>query len=71
MQLLQRKPAGPLIRFDNELKELNEKIRLEEGWRALKRILTWPLKEKEVDKILARLEGIRSLFSLALASDHV
>lgn len=56
------------------LEALEEKIDLGRGKRMMKRLgiraLKWPLKRKEVDRIITNLERYKSFFTLSLQVDQ-
>jgi hypothetical protein len=56
------------------LEALEEKIELTRGRRTMKRLgiraIKWPLKRKEVDRIITDLERFKSLFTLSLQVDQ-
>jgi hypothetical protein len=56
------------------LEALEEKIGLGRGKRMMKRLgiraIKWPLKRKEVDRIIADLERYKSFFTLSLQVDQ-
>jgi hypothetical protein len=67
--------GGPVESSLGELLELSRRLNTGDGndemkrlgWRALK----WPFKSKDVDTIVAALEGYKSVFDLALTADNV
>lgn len=64
------RPSGPLETCKLELKQLELKLAPAEGrLKQVGRALTWPLKEKDVQKTLGTLARQRGLFQLALTAD--
>jgi hypothetical protein len=61
---------GPLTRCITELKALEKKLEPQEGWRAAKAAILWPLKESDVKKVLQDIDSTKSTIQLALATDQ-
>jgi hypothetical protein len=59
-------PDGSLEMCKKELGDLQEKLKLPEGWKAKRKALFWPMKEGDVRKTLANLERTKSMLTLAL-----
>lgn len=67
------KDDGPLWACRRELEKLKEKLEPEGeagGWRGLKKVLVWPLKEGDVKKTLGMLERLKSTLQLGLSADQ-
>ncbi|KAH8152821.1 uncharacterized protein LAJ45_03047 [Morchella importuna] len=61
---------GPLPRCALELKTLQGKLEPKLGLRGMVKYLLWPLKEKETLQYIDSIERYKSLFNLALTTDH-
>jgi hypothetical protein len=61
---------GSLERCQNDLEELTRKLEPKEGWRHVKAVLLWPLKESDVKKVLGNIQDTKSTIHLALSLDH-
>ena len=69
-----RRKDGPTDQCEKELAALIEKLEPDSkerrphsiDWRALK----WPMKSKDVDKVIASLERHKATFNLALTADQ-
>jgi len=59
-------PDGLLEMCKKELVDLQERLKLPEGWKAKGKALFWPLKEGDVRKTLANLERTKTMLTLAL-----
>ena len=64
------KSGGPLSICQAELERLKAKLEPENGWRAVRKSLEWPLKEGEVKRALLNLERLKSMVQLALSADQ-
>jgi hypothetical protein len=64
-------PDGPLNQFQASLETLSTALEPAVGLRKLGKSFTWPWRQKDVKKILERIERQRSLFVLALQNDHM
>lgn len=62
---------GPLPRCALELKTLQRKLEPKPGLRGIVKYLLWPLKEKETLQYIDSIERYKSLFNLALTTDHL
>jgi len=65
--------GGPLGQLQEHMVKLNDKLRPPDGSRPLKtlaRKLTWPLDKKEIERILAQIERVKTLISSVLDGDH-
>ena len=60
-------PDGPLKRCNSELEQLQEKLTSQIGG---KKRLTWPFKEKELQKTLKTIESQKATISLTWTADH-
>lgn len=67
---LLNKPDGPLIKCRAKLLALKAKLEPQEGWRAVKKALTWPLRETEVTKALDNINRFKATLTLALTADQ-
>lgn len=61
---------GPLDQYDKALKLLRASVEIGDGIQKLKRRLLWKFNKEEVAGILARIERLKSLVSVALEMDH-
>ena len=75
LRSLTRREAGPLCCFKESLESLQKKLSPERkrttqlnGWTST---LRWPFEQDELRKIIADIEGQKSLLSLALANDNI
>ncbi len=64
------KEGGTLESCFEELEKLKRKLEPERGWRSVRKSLVWPLKEKEVLRVLQGLERGKSMMLLALSADQ-
>lgn len=64
------KPGGPLPRITAQLEELEVKLKPANGWRAVGKALTWPLREGDANKTLDVIRRIKETLSLALLTDQ-
>jgi hypothetical protein len=65
-------PDGLLIILGDEMKTLETKLKPAIGRKnRMKQALAWPLKAKDVNMILSRIESIKSTIQLALATDQM
>lgn len=62
---------GPLQECARELAKLVSKAEPKTGWRKILGRLKWPLQETETSQIIAQIERHKSLFNLALGTDHM
>lgn len=65
--------AGPILECILELEELQRKLdpNMRKGLKKVFRSLKWPLKEAETMQIIARIERQKSLFNIAMNTDHM
>jgi hypothetical protein len=64
------KEGGPLMTCKTELERLKSKLEPEKGWRKMRSMLVWPLKEGEVRRTLDWLERLKGTMGLALSVDQ-
>ncbi|MCJ1248004.1 hypothetical protein MMC30_005219 [Trapelia coarctata] len=64
------KPDGPLKRCETTLTALQQKLEPQEGWRAKRASILWPMKDNDVKKVLLDIEGMKATIQLALAADQ-
>ena len=62
---------GPLDQYKQALEQLQSKVDVGNGVRKVKRQLVWKFSKAEVAEILARMERLKSLLSIALEMDHL
>jgi len=62
---------GPLEQYRQALEELQSKLGAGSNESKIKRQLTWRFSKEEVASILARLERLKTLVSIALNMDHL
>jgi hypothetical protein len=62
---------GPLDQYKQALEQLYSRVENRDGVREVKRRLLWKFSRKEVATILARMERLKSLVSIALEMDHM
>ena len=69
------RPEGPISQCREELERLLLKLQFGHGDAEMTRFgaraLKWPLKSKEIDKVVAVIERHKSLFELALTADQM
>jgi conjugal transfer/entry exclusion protein len=61
---------GSLNRCQTDLEELSRKLEPQQGWRQVKAVAMWPLKESDTKKVLSNIQDTKSTIQLALALDH-
>jgi hypothetical protein len=76
MQLPPVKPTvyienGPLDQYKQALEQLLSMVEIQHGVQKVKRRLLWNFKKEEIVSILARMERLKSLVSIALENDHL
>lgn len=65
------RPDGALMKCKDELSRLEERLSEPRSrMQKLGQLVVWPLKEKEVAKILQHLQGVKASFNLALVTDQ-
>jgi hypothetical protein len=68
-------PNGPLVILKTSLEEIGRKVgqhnTSSSGIETFAKSLTWPFKEREVEKLLGVIERQKSLLLLAFDNDHV
>lgn len=64
-------PDGTLSQYKPTLEELRSRLEAEDGLQRVKRRLLWRFSKEEVTSILARMERLKSLVSVALENDHL
>jgi len=62
---------GPLDQYKQALEELRSRVETQSGIQKVKRRLLWKFSKEEVASILARMERLKSLVSIALGMDHL
>jgi hypothetical protein len=62
---------GPLDQYKHALKQLQSKVEIKNSIQKVKRQLLWKFSKAEVASILARMERLKSLISIALEMDHL
>jgi hypothetical protein len=62
---------GPLDQYKSTLQRLRAKVESTNKMRKLANILTWNFIKEEVTSILARMERLKTLVSIALEMDHL
>lgn len=62
---------GPLDQYKQALEELRSRVETQSGIQKVKRRLLWKFSKEEVASILARMERLKSLVSIALEMDHL
>jgi hypothetical protein len=61
---------GPLDQYKQALESLINKVEIKDGIQKVKGRLLWKFNKKQVAEILARVERLKSLVSIALEMDH-
>ena len=64
------KPDGPLETCQKTLERLDAKLQPENGWRAVKQSLRWPLNQDYIKKTLDEIATAKATLGLALAVDQ-
>jgi hypothetical protein len=62
---------GPLDQYKQALEQLQSRVWTQDGIQKVKRRLLWKFSKEEVASILARMERLKSLVSVALEMDHL
>lgn len=62
---------GPLDQYKQALEHLQSRVEIQNGLQEVKRRLLWKFSKGEVASILARMERLKSLVSIALEMDHL
>ena len=62
---------GPLDQYKQALKQLQSKVDVGNGAQKIKRQLAWKFSKAEAAGILARIERLKTLVSIALEMDHL
>jgi hypothetical protein len=62
---------GPLDQYRQALEQLQSKIEVSNSVQKIKRQLAWNFNKAEIAEILARMERLKSLVSIALEMDHL
>lgn len=63
--------GGPLESFAEDMKKLLQKLRPSGGPKKLVKTITWPMERGDVDKIISRMERLKTLISLSRQEDHL
>jgi hypothetical protein len=61
---------GPLETCRRRLTELKTKLEPEKGWRAVRKALTWPLKQDYMKETLGEIARVKATIDLALSVDQ-
>ena len=64
-------PGGPLSQYQQALDELRSRIEIQDALQGVRRRLLWRFSKKEVSNILAKIERLKSLISIALENDYL
>ncbi|KAL8638995.1 MAG: hypothetical protein Q9228_003911, partial [Teloschistes exilis] len=64
-------PNGPFQQLRATLERLASKLTPGKGWRKIGSAFQWPLEKEEIREILATIERLKTLFSLARQNDHI
>jgi hypothetical protein len=62
---------GPLDQYKQALQQLQSRVEIQEGVQMVKRRLLWKFRKEEVGIIVARMERLKSLVTVALEMDHL
>jgi hypothetical protein len=62
---------GPLDQYKLALEQLLSMVETQHGVQKVKRRLLWNFKKEEVASIMASMERVKSLVSIALENDHL
>jgi hypothetical protein len=62
---------GPLHQYKQALEQLLSKVEIQDRVQKVKMRLFWTFRKEEVASILARMERLKSLVTIALGMDHV
>ena len=62
---------GPLDQYKQALEQLQSRVEIQHGIQKVKQRLLWKFSKEEVASILARMERLKSLVSIALEMDHL
>jgi hypothetical protein len=61
---------GPVDQYKQALEQLRSRVEIQDGVQKVKRRLAWKFSKAEVAGILARMERLKTLVSIALEMDH-
>lgn len=64
-------PQGPLEQFKTVLEILAAKLKPVDGWKKAGSALKWPFQKGEIKDLVSTIERQKTLFGLALQSDHM
>jgi hypothetical protein len=70
VRLLARE-GGPLESFAEDVKVLLRKLKPATGPRKIAQAIKWPLNRSTVDKMMARIERLKTLISVSRQEDHL
>jgi hypothetical protein len=62
--------GGPLDQYKKALEMLLAKVEIQDGMHKFRKRLVWKFNKEEVAGILARIERLKSIVSIALEMDH-
>jgi hypothetical protein len=62
---------GPLDQYKQVLEQLRSRLEIKDRVQEFKRRLLWKFRKEEIASILARMERLKSLVSIALENDHL
>jgi hypothetical protein len=65
------RPDGALESCRKTLERLNAKLQPEQGWRAVKQALIWPLKQEYIKSTLDEIATAKATLGFALNVDHL
>jgi hypothetical protein len=63
--------GGPLEQFKEAIEELARKLKPKSGVMKFGKALLWTLDKNEINKILSKIERLKTLVGLALQKDHL
>jgi hypothetical protein len=64
-------PNGPLARFKADLEDLASRLAPTDGHRKIGKMLKWKFEKGYVNSLLQSIERQKSIFTIALQSDHM
>jgi hypothetical protein len=62
---------GPFDQYRQALEQLLSRVTIQDGLQKIRKRLLWKFSKAEVASILARIERLKSLVSIALEMDHL
>ncbi|KAI9702255.1 MAG: hypothetical protein M1820_006187 [Bogoriella megaspora] len=64
-------PGGPLSQYKQALGDLAARLQRRSAFGKIKMTLTWAFVKDEIERLIARIERLKSLITIAIESDHI